>query len=161
VTGTTRSIPAGLHLDRLLLNKLLAAAKPYDKLPVKLVYNFLFWAWYPGFPNRIRQVVMVIGLNGEGRICDLEPGAPADGFHYASGGTERWPSEAPRPASPESAQGLHTLLYPVLLATSLCNQQGARIERIQAPPKLLRRQVERNGWAPDCWHNILVNPACR
>ena len=136
----------------------LAAAKSYDKPPVKWVYNFLLWAWHPGFPNMIRQIVMVIGLSGEGRVCDLKPGAHAGEFHYASGGTDRWPSEPSHPLSPELAQG-HTLLYPVLLATSLCNRQGARIERVPTPPKLLLRQVERNGWAPDCWHNILVNPA--
>ena len=101
---------------------------------------------------------MVIGLNDEGGVCDLEPGARADEFHYAGGGTDRWPSEPSHPLSPELARGLPTLLYPVLLATSLCNRQGARIERVLTPPKLLLRQVERNGWAPDCWHNSLVNP---
>ena len=123
----------------------LAATKSYDKPPVKWVFNFLLWTWHPQSPSSIGQVVMVIGLDGEGRICDLEGGARPNEFHYASGGTDRWPGQPAHPLSRELAQGLHTLLYPVLLATSLCNRQGARIEHVPTPPKLLYRQIERNG----------------
>src|SRR6266851_7130972 len=56
----------------------LAAAKSYDKPPVKWVYNFLLWAWHPGFPNMIRQIVMVIGLAARAASATWSPGhAPA------------------------------------------------------------------------------------
>ena len=70
--------------------------------------------------------------------------------------TDRWPDEPPHPLSAELAAGAHTLLYPVLLATSWCNRKTARVESVPTAPSLLRRQIERNGWAPDCWHNILM-----
>ncbi|MBV9498280.1 MAG: hypothetical protein JO138_02795 [Acidobacteriaceae bacterium] len=138
----------------------LAAAKPYDKPPVQIAYNFMLWSWHPNFPNRINQVVMVIAVNRDGQVCDLEPNAARDHYRYASGATDHWPNEQPHPLESlpsEYTSTLPSLLYPVLLATSLCNDLRAKVERIATPPKLMRQQVRRHGWAPECWHDIRMN----